>query len=129
MAEAASLETTIRAECDDCGHGPRTEERRRISLCQRHRRLLRLDTCAFCGRSRFYLDRRTGLRLARALAELYDDAIRPQGGARGPRRHLSQFQKNWVEGVVYGVCRTRPADCGAAGNRGVHRERRVRLNP
>src|SRR5581483_11103322 len=98
MAEAAPLETTIRAGCGDQGHGAGVEGAGRISLRQRHRRLLRLDACAFCAHARFSLDRRTRAALARAVAELHDDTLRTQGRARRPHRHLSQVQENWRSG-------------------------------
>ena len=67
---------------------------RRVSLRQRHRRLLRLDAGASVALARFRLDRGARRRLAPALARLHHDALRPQGRARRPRRRrIDRFRK------------------------------------
>ena len=60
----------------------------RISLRQRHRRLLRLDAGASLTLARFRLDRGARVRLAAAVDRLHDDAIRPQSRARRPPRRV-----------------------------------------
>ena len=62
--------------------------RRRIPLCQRHRRLLRLDAGASAALAGFSLDGGARRRLAPAVGRLHHDALWPQSRARGPRREL-----------------------------------------
>src|ERR1700676_97400 len=97
VAEAAALEAALRAGLKRGRHGARPEAARRISLRQRHRRLLRLDIGASCTRARFLLDRGTGLRLAPAMERLHDDALRTQSRARRPPCGISAVPARWFK--------------------------------
>src|SRR6516164_1146768 len=88
LAETAALETPLCAGCDGCGDGACAEACRRVSLRQRHCRLLRMDALASCALARFCLARRARRRLAAALGRLHPDALRPQSRARRTGRDL-----------------------------------------
>src|SRR5579863_292901 len=109
MAEAAALEAALCPGRDDRGHGPHLEAGGRVSLRQRYRRLLRVDAGAFCTLERFHLDRRARVRLARAVARLHDDAIRPQGRARRPQGDVFEIQEERLARMAssHADCRTR----------------------
>ena len=108
VAEAAALEAALRAGRDRRRDGARAQAGRRISLRQRHRRLLRLDAGASAALAGFRLDRGARLRLAPALGRLHHDALRPQSRARrAARRRICGFAK-WAErdrhaGLVAGI--------------------------
>ena len=65
------------------------EGQRRVSVRQRHRRLLRLDAGASDAQLRFSLDRGARHRLAKAVGRLHHDALRPQSRTRGARGGVS----------------------------------------
>src|SRR5438874_10597523 len=88
LAEAPALEASLRAGRDGEGDGSPVEARRRIPLCQRHRRLLRLDAGASVALAGFPLDGEARRRLAPAVGRLHHDPLWPQSRARGPRREL-----------------------------------------
>src|SRR4030088_2784191 len=82
LAETAALEAALRAGRDHRRHGAGAKAGWRISLRQRYRRLLRMDTGASCTLARFRLDGGAGLRLAPAMGDFTMDPY----GTKGQRR-------------------------------------------
>src|SRR5262245_31686638 len=96
LAEAAALEAALRAGCDGHGDGPRDQAIRRIPVCQRHRRLLRLDAVTPVALTGFCLAGGARRRLAATMGRLHHDALRPEGRARGTRGGVFAIQTRWL---------------------------------